>query len=209
MQSLTCVLMMILSILIIWNIYLINEFPESMVVSALDGHKYNVKQNMKDQEQAADILARLNNINNTLIAHLKKKYMKETYISEIDFLHKNYNPEVLSEHIPRTTANTSYVLNKGDAVKLCLRNPKNNYKFHDFNTLTFVNLHELSHLLDRQWGHNFSFWKGFAFILKEAVSIGLYTPVDYSKFPTDYCGIVIYNNPYFNKKYDKVESTIL
>jgi hypothetical protein len=173
------------------------QFPETMVVSSFDQKEYSVKRNYSNKETAANILAKLNSINNTVIQHLEEKYDGTAFESEVQFLSDNYDGDVLEEHMPRTTKNTSYVLNKGDLIKLCLRNPQTK-QFHDFDTLLFVNFHELSHLLDRRYGHNESFWTSFKFILTEANQLGLYHPIDYKKTPANYCGITIDGNPFYS-----------
>ena len=173
------------------------EFPEAAVISTVDGGKYVVNSDYPDAVGASDILARINTANTKLIKHLESKYAGTLYSSEIKFLASNYNGDVLQENTPRSTANTSYVVNKGDVIKLCLRDPTNGGAFHDFNTLMFVNLHEVSHLLDRQYGHKESFWTGFKFILNEAKLLGIYDPVNYIKTPAKYCGMVIKGNPYY------------
>ena len=43
------------------------------------------------------------------------------------------------------------------------------------------------------------FENNFRFLLKEAVNIEIYNPVDYSKHPQQYCGMEITDNPYFDK----------
>jgi hypothetical protein len=192
----TVYLIIVLVFLLIWNIRLRMEFPERMTLSSVDGNNYSVKTQFNDHRKASNILARLNLINKKLILHMKKKYANTNFENHIEFLEGNYNGDVLSEHIPRTTVNTSYVLNKGELIKLCLRDPATG-KFHDFKTLLFVNLHELSHLLDKKYGHGVSFWKGFKTVLQNAEEIGIYNPVDYSKQPTKYCGLTISNNPYY------------
>ncbi len=170
---------------------------DGMVVSKIDGNAYSVKTHFPDHDEAADILARLNEINMRVINHLNEKYAGTDQYDNVSFLTNNYNGDVLSEHTPLTTINTSFVLNKGDLIKLCLRCPKTK-KIHFFQTLVFVNLHELSHLLDKQYGHKLSFWRGFKTILEAAHEIGVYDPVDYKKNPVKYCGMTITNNPYFN-----------
>jgi hypothetical protein len=176
--------------------------PEYLVVSRVDGKPYSVKEKFSDNQKASDILAELNALNIKVIAHMEKKYANTKYVKDVEFLSNNYNGDVLSEHTPLTTVNTSYVLNKGDLIKLCLRDPDTK-EFHDFQTLLFVNLHELSHLLDRQYGHNLSFWEGFKTILHEAVELGIYTPINYENHPVKYCGLVINNNPYYDNEYKK------
>lgn len=191
-------LIIILVVLLLWNIKLQADHPERLTMSSIDGKSYTVKKKFKDHHKASDILARLNYVNIKVIEHMHNKYKKsEEYDTE--FLIENYgNGEALSEHTPRTTVNTSYVLNKGDLIKLCLRDPKTN-EIHDFNTIVFVNLHELSHLLDKEYGHGKTFWRGFKNVLNSAVELGLYDPIDYSHTPTKYCGMTITSSPYFSE----------
>lgn len=190
-------LFIIFLLLLVWRCKPKFVFPERLTISSIDGKVYAVKKNFTDHQRASDILARLNAINQKLITHMAAKYANTSNEDGIAFLSENYNGDVLSEHIPMTVINTSYVLNKGDLIKLCLRSPETG-EIHDFQTLLFVNLHELAHLLDYDYGHNTSFWRGFKTILQEAAELGVYTPVDYSKFPTRYCGLTITSNPYFN-----------
>lgn len=191
-------MLIVLILLVLYYFYLkYNKKTENLVVSVIDGNEYEVKKKYKDHNTASDILAILNQKNKKLLSHLKEKYKNSNKL-DVDYLYENYNGDNLSENIPREGENTSYVLNKGDAIKLCLRDKSG--KFHDINTLTFVNLHELSHLLDKEYGHKKGFWKGFQTVLDEAVDIGIYKPVNYKKKPVDYCGMQIYTNPYFESK---------
>jgi hypothetical protein len=170
-------------------------FSYIQVISSLDGKKYNVKKQFSDAKQASYILSKLNDINTKVIHHMQNKYANSASV-DIDFLSSNYNGDVIYEHTPATTTNTSYVLNKGDLIKLCLRDPKTGV-LHEMNTLIFVSLHELSHLLDKKYGHSDSFWSAFKTILTVAIELNLYTPVDYSKYPSAYCGLNITDNPLF------------
>ena len=62
----------------------------------------------------------------------------------------------------------------------------------------FVAIHELSHVASESIGHNKEFWDNFKFLLKEATDAGVYKMVDYSSNNTEYCGMTITDNPYFN-----------
>lgn len=85
---------------------------------------------------------------------------------------------------------------------MCLRTAEDRHKFHDFTTLSFVALHELSHLAIRSYGHTDEFWAIFRFILLEASSIGEIKLIDYSKFPQRYCNLPgdIRDNPAITSK---------
>ena len=47
-------------------------------------------------------------------------------------------------------------------------------------------------------GHTKEFWQNFKFLLKNAVKIGIYKPVDYKNKPKNYCGMKITDNPYYD-----------
>jgi len=175
-------------ILLIWYHYI----SEVKIKSSIDNVKYTVKSRFSDHEEAADILAHLNSVNKKVIRHLQETDNGP----DVQFLASNYNENVIGENVPWTTRNTSYVLNKGDLIRICLRNKKTG-KFHDMNTLIFVSLHELSHLMDKQYGHEKSFWDSFKKILNSATELGLYVPVRYKDHPQSYCGMIIKSNPYY------------
>ena len=56
-------------------------------------------------------------------------------------------------------------------------------KLIDENTLAFVAIHELGHVMTESVGHTKEFWQNFKFLLKDAVKLGIYKPVDYKKNP--------------------------
>ena len=72
------------------------------------------------------------------------------------------------------------------------------FKLIDENTLTFLAVHELAHVMTESVGHTKEFWQNFKFLLKDAVKMGIYTPVDYKKKPKSYCGMNITDNPYYD-----------
>ena len=57
----------------------------------------------------------------------------------------------------------------------------------DLNTMTYVALHELSHVKSKNWGHGPEFIKTFKELVKRAISLGFYKYQDYSQFPINYC----------------------
>lgn len=165
------------------------------VVSQKDHLEYKVQKGFGDANTAANILSVIHKNNETLIRHLEKKYPRDRRIA---FLKSNYNRENIEE-ADLNNDSTSYTMDKGREYVLCLRDKKDEEKkIHDLNTLMFVNLHELSHLMTDTYGHNAEFWSNFAFILKEAKDIGIYEPKNYASSAKDYCGIKITSNPYYS-----------
>lgn len=82
----------------------------------------------------------------------------------------------------------AYTVNKGDQIRICIRDAKSDKQFENENDTMFVMLHEIGHLMSKSYGHNLEFKKNFAYITKVAVDIGIYKYTDYQKSPTNYCG---------------------
>ena len=81
----------------------------------------------------------------------------------------------------------AYTVNKGDQIRICIRDAKSDKQFENENDTMFVMLHEIGHLMSKSYGHNLEFKKNFAYITKIAVELGLYKYTDYQTSPTNYC----------------------
>lgn len=169
-------------------------FQLKCIVSDVDHRKYCVRDRTHLNE-AADLLASCTRNMDKLVAHCAKKYPNNDIVRR---LIKNYNPRRIQETLP-TSELSAYSQNKGESISFCL----NKYKsgsggLIDLNTLTFVAIHELSHVATESVGHTPEFWSNFKFLLQEANKIGIYEPVDYGKKPGHYCGVDITDNPYYD-----------
>jgi hypothetical protein len=87
---------------------------------------------------------------------------------------------------------TSYTVNKGEHIYMCIRDDN---RIIDENTIFFVALHELAHIMTISTGHTKEFWTNFRLILKYAIASGLYSYEPYHQRPRAYCGIQIKNTP--------------
>jgi len=171
---------------------------------------YKVHEDLENPEKAAETMDALNKIAMALMNHLESKYSsgfdsidpkyRKRVKNSITQLRKNYRASNLEENIPeRSGGDTSYVIDKGDVFAMCLRDPKNGNKLdNQMNDLTFVMLHEMTHLFTNTFGHDQLFWNNFKFILEEAVDAHLYVPIDYKHNGSPYCGIVITYSPLFD-----------
>ena len=176
------------------KIYLESDsFHLKCIISDVDGNKYCVRETAKIQE-TADLLARVTNKLKTLVDVAHKEYPKRENIQR---LYKKFNPKKINEILP-TSKYTAYSENKGEKLAFCTTTTKGGSTLIDENTLTFVALHEISHIATKSVGHTSEFWNNFKFILKEASSIGIYKPVNYKKKPTKYCSMKITDNPYYD-----------
>lgn len=93
---------------------------------------------------------------------------------------------------------SSYTIDKGQLISICLRNKNDLTNFHDENTMWFVICHELAHVMSVTEGHNSEFIKNFKFLLTESSNYNMYNPINYRKKNITYCGVKVTNNPYFN-----------
>jgi len=163
------------------------------IISSVDGQRYCVRERLK-LEHAADRLAMVNKKMTQIVQHLKENFPDRENVQR---LIKGYNPKVLVETLP-TSEYTAYSQNKGEKLAFCLSPEKQDDTLIDENTLTFVALHELSHIATKSVGHLDEFWQNFKFILTEAKKLNIYDMVDYKKNPVRYCGTNIKDNPYYD-----------
>ena len=164
------------------------------IVSTVDGKKYCVRERNNIQ-QASNLLARTTEKLEYLVKNIGQRYPARDNVTR---LVENFNLKTIKETLP-TSEYTAYSENKGEKIAFCLnKKKKNNDNLIDANTLTFVAIHELSHIMTESIGHNEEFWNNFKFLLENAVELKLYTPVDYKKSPENYCGMDITDNPYYD-----------
>jgi len=170
-------------VIVIVLFYIKKNYGEiEYVKSSVDQKTYLVRK-LTDREKAANLLAEIVKDCETLIKHLVEKYPSN---EDIKRLARNFNPDNVSEG-SADSGYTSYSVNKGEKIILCLRQKEDN-SFVEKNTIMYVTIHELAHLMTSEIGHTKAFWDNFKFIIQEAVDIGLYTKVDYNKAPVRYCG---------------------
>jgi hypothetical protein len=157
------------------------------IVSNVDNRNYDV-QIKADAQDAADLIAKVREKLILLVDHMYKTFPNDSKVKQ---LKKNFNPDVIKEGIDNPSY-TSYTINKGQEIILCLRT---NGQLVDINVLTFVCIHELSHIGNETVGHDDAFWQFFKELLTEAINIGVYTKYDYRSNPVDYCNIKITSSP--------------
>jgi WLM domain len=189
-----CIIVFILIICIYVYFDNLDSFQLKCIVSGVDGNKYCVRERSKLQA-ASDLLASVTDKCKKLVSYVDKKHPKNENIQR---LVKGFNPKKVMETLP-TSEFTAYSENKGEKLAFCLnRKKKDNNDLIDENTLMFVAIHELSHIMTKSIGHKSEFWENFKFLLEEAKAAGLHQPVDYKKEPQEYCGMIIHDNPYYD-----------
>jgi hypothetical protein len=187
------IMIVFIGIIIVKIYFESDSFNLKCIISTVDGNKYCVRESAKIQ-LVADLLAKA-----TLKLKKVVEYLGETYPERenVKRLVDNFNPKKIKEILPTSTY-TAYSENKGEKMAFCTTVEKGGSKLIDENTLTFVALHELSHIATKSVGHTKEFWKNFKFILQNAVKIKIYEPEDYRSKPKTYCSMKITDNPYYN-----------
>jgi len=129
-------------------------FQLKCIISDVDGKQYCVRERAKLQ-LAADLLAKTTQKMKLAVIHLHEKYPERDNVKR---LHKNFNPKKVKEILP-TSKFTAYSENKGENLAFCTTTTKEGDSLIDENTLTFVALHELSHIATKSVGHTTEFWE--------------------------------------------------
>lgn len=216
----------VLIILILIFLYFYTDIygpQNNFLVYAGNGETYNVHGEHEDVKDAADMMAKVHNQYKILLAHLHKKYIpaektrevnnekagridviattsdKNIRHEKVEMLENRFRKDSLIESSPLNRfGNTSYTEGKGNVLAICLRQKGKPHDFHDMNTITFVLVHELSHINNESYGHGPDFWRNFKWMLQESVEAGIYQPVNYAVQPINYCGLDINYNPLFD-----------
>ena len=188
------VILFLVIVIIIKNYYDNDFFQLKCIVSDVNGKKYCVRER-ENMKPASDLLANTTEKLITIVEHLADKYPEQDNVKR---LVKNFNPKKIKEILP-TSEYTAYSENKGEKIAFCLNKQKHdNENLIDESTLTFVAIHELSHVMTVSIGHKSEFWENFKFLLENAKEAGIHQPVDYKQQPKEYCGMKIHDNPYYD-----------
>lgn len=163
-----------------------------IATKASNGDTYIVR-DLADKQEAANQLGK---IKDACFRFRDVVYKKHGDDPRAKRLKQNLREErtIFSESTPDSNF-TSHTKNKGDAIIFCLRQRNDKEELVDYNTMMFVAIHELGHVCSETVGHNTEFWTNFKWLLEIAEVEGFYTPVDYSKMPQEYCGMMITDNP--------------
>jgi predicted metal-dependent hydrolase len=171
--------------------YNTNYKPQLVWITAsFDKNNYLVL-NKPDKQDAAELFAKLATSLNEFVEYLTIRFPEDnrTNLLKTRFISKN-----IREAVPQKNQ-TSYSINKGEKIVLCIRTRDKDDKIVDFNTIMFVALHELSHICTISIGHKTEFWENFKWVLANAIQSKTYTHVNYKTQPADYCKIKITDNP--------------
>lgn len=161
------------------------------VESSVDHSSYLIQSDRTDALEASNLLAQIKLKVDTLRRKLRKELYHELRVRT--FLIRSEST-VIQESNKDVISATSYSVNKGESIVLCLRSHRTIQEVAegkraliDENTLFYVVIHELAHVMSESVGHTEEFGQNFKFLLSNAIKWKLYTFVDYRKNPVEYC----------------------
>ena len=198
----------LVAVLVLVGYFAIEKFTTDLVyiTSPHDGRVYLVR-NLPDREDAAMLLSKLRQ---KLVQLTKQMQTHYPHDKRVRLLLRRYNPDDMSE-VAADSRYTSYSVNKGEKIVYCIRSRDDREELVDLNTILFVALHELAHVMTISVGHTSEFWENFRFLLAHAVHWRVYRSVNFRKKPTSYCGTYITDSPLDNvdmRKYVNYNSPV-
>lgn len=168
----------------------------TFIKSDIDNNFYMVR-NLEDKQTASNVIAYNRNKIIKFINHLNEN--KNTkYKDYSDYINRLVD-KITDLNIVENNGEgnfTSYSVNKGEELILCLRSKIEKNIIHDNNLIFYVILHELSHIAspvyeDEYNNHGPVFNKIFSFLINTAIENNFYNKIDFSSKSIEYCGIYI------------------
>ena len=160
------------------------------VKSTIDNKEYLVR-SREDKQEAANLLSKIRIKLEKLLKVLKANYGEDKRVLRLS---RKCNFNKINESLS-TSKHTSYSVNKGEKIVFCIRRKDENEKLVKLNTMLFVAIHEIAHIMTVSVGHTEEFWKNMKFLLKVAIKHKIYRKQDFKKTPEDYCGMTITDSP--------------
>ena len=182
-------------------IYFYNNIYDGTIsqLSNINNKEYYVR-NTSDKEFKADLLGTLDEKLNIIVNSLSNEKNKSESVNR---LINNWNNEVKIKEIGNMESDAAYVINK-KYMSFCLKDFKS-VSPEILNLLTYVGIHELSHVMSNETGHGDEFKQNFKFLLDYSKQltyndkllkkqVPLYVSLNKLNTPDNYCGVSIINS---------------
>jgi hypothetical protein len=168
--------------------------------SSLDNNYYKVRSN-DNRQQKADLLALIKLKLGVIVENLAKS--QYSLNPSVQRLMANWSKGVSVKEIGNMESDAAYVINK-QYMSFCLPSDVGNSP-DNINLMTYVGIHELSHVMSNEIGHGSEFIENFEFLLNFAKTLTYFDPVLEQTLPVyiqlnkmntadNYCGVPIKNS---------------
>jgi hypothetical protein len=191
------IIIIIMMIIFIYFIKYCSAGKDISYIKSNMNEKFYMVRNLPDKLTAVNTIARLVNDLKILInkCHQDLKLEKKDENKMKLYINRMYSRfnDIAFRESSADSPYTSYTVNKGDEMVLCLRSKKTG-KIHDYNILLYVAIHELAHVGCTEIGHTPLFFEINRYLLRKAIRLGLYKYEDYKIYEKTYCGMKVNNN---------------
>jgi len=179
----------LLLVLVLFILYFLPRLNDTrkVFISRLNSKKYLTK-----SQQGSDLLASLSSKKIKLYEFLENSQKFKNHQGVKKLLDKK-NVKI-EEVAPQYKSQAAYSINKGETIGICLKNQSGRYE--DENTMFFVFMHELAHIMTNKYEHNKEFWDNFSLLIEAATHAGIYQYENFENNPVSYCGHNINHTPY-------------
>lgn len=162
-----------------------DSFSLYKVKATVDDEEYLVKKtdDLERDKKSANKLANINEKVQILIKSL----------SSTDEHRKLLENAPLKFQERKDSKDIGYTINKGEKIGMCTDGTNDNGLF-------FIVLHELAHVITKEYGHPEAFWKNFEKLIKKSVELGIYNYRNYNTDPVNICNYEISYTPYSHGK---------
>lgn len=172
------------------------------VLKKMSVQEFVLPRNEKEQERLDELKRR----GDILIDYIMKNEYPDKDTAET--VRKNW--EILKSEnrigiTPNNTDTPGFVMNKNDAMQICLtKKPDAIGELDDLDAATFVLIHEIAHLGAKEYQHGNEFIGVFKKLLRAAINAGIWKYRDYSVNPQVYCEYNINATPSVPEKFKSI-----
>ncbi len=161
-----------------------------LYVQSKINNKYYLVRQMKNSQDASDILATINQNIILLSNYAVKEFTLPPYNNYMKFLQQKSKHVKISEN-SFASKYTSYSVEKGEELVFCLRSKQHPETFYNFNLLMYVVIHEMAHIACPEYGHTPLFTNIFTKLVELAIRKNIYYKIDFKLNHLDYCGLLL------------------
>lgn len=182
-------LIILLSIIIIYKYCNTYDVVYVECFNDLNHKKYLVR-DLPDKEEAIKMLSLIESTLKKLVNRLLNDESVKENIDMFGYIQR-ISEKMDDVEIQESTADskyTSYTVNKGELLVLCIRS-KETSEIHNFNDLLYVAIHEIAHIGCPEVGHTDLFFEINTFLIDKAIEYNIYKYTDYSLNNVEYCGM--------------------
>jgi hypothetical protein len=172
------------------------ECYTGLQISLENGRKYTLRNSNNDEKRKKQtVIDKLNIMTASLVNALKQS--EHRHMITVKRLIDNWRGSIDELEPYAKEGILAYNVNKGEKINICLTDPITDKTIDDnINTLFFIIMHELAHVMTKEYDHNAEFWENFRFLIKFSDEKGVYKYVNYKDDPEHICGTIIASTPY-------------